>query len=422
MRSVGRLSAETLRNLFQFFRIKNIYHSNAIEGNQLDHGETRLVVEQGLTITGKSLRDQAEARSLAHALDYLEELAQLDRPIVQTDVSQIHKLVLTGVDDQEAGKYRTAEVKISGSDYSPPRPEEVAIQMMGLSDWLKSSTETIDDENAIPIACAAHAWLAQIHPFIDGNGRTARILMNLLLMRGQYPIAIISKEERTRYYDALEESQVANLSPFVNLVYESVLESLEVYEQAAEEQRQRGQWIEAIADRLGAPERTRQTNEYEVWFRAMDLFREHFRVISTMLYEAAEGLYRVYFKEFGQLDLDKYLTLRVRQQAKRTWFFRVDLVRQTQSARYLFFFGWANHALREKSPVTLHIAREDPPGSFYYQALRDMPTPVPTYTEIGYDIQRERFACVDSFGHVHEANVEQIVKQFIGDIARDFGA
>ena len=422
MRKVGRLSPETLRHLFEFFRIKNIYHSNAIEGNQLDQGETRLVVEQGLTITGKSLRDQAEARSLAQALSYLEDLAQIDRPVVQADIRQIHRLILTGVDDREAGNYRSVEVKISGSEYAPPRPEEILRQMTDFSDWLRVSTETVDDRNAIPIACAAHAWFVQIHPFTDGNGRTARILMNLLLMRNSYPIAIISKEERTRYYDALEESQGANLSPFIHLVYESVLESLEIYEQAAKEQRQLGQWVEATADRLGAPERTRLSNEYEVWYRAMDLFREHFRVIAAMLDQAAGGLYRVYFKEFGHLDLNKYLALHKGQSAKRTWFFRVDLVRGSQSARYLFFFGYGSIQTRSKTPVVLYIAREDPPGSFYYQRLRDADAPmISSFTEIGYDINSERFVRIDHYDRMNEANVEQIARQFVDDVVRQFG-
>ena len=423
MREGGPLSPDTLEHLFDFFRIKNIYHSNAIEGNQLDLGETRLVVEQGLTITGKSLRDQAEARSLAKALDYLEALARSDRPVVQVDVRRIHKLILTGIDDQEAGNYRTVEVKISGSDYSPPSPEEVPPQMTDFSDWLKSSTETANGSDAILIACAAHAWFAQIHPFIDGNGRTARILMNLILMRNRYPIAIISKEERSRYYDALEESQVSDLSPFIHLLHESVLESLEIYEKAAEEQRRRGEWIEDIADRLGAPERIRRTNEYEVWYRAMDLFRAHFRDISGKLDDAAGGLYRVYFKEFGSLDLDKYQTLSGGESAKRTWFFRIDFVRGGQSARYLFFFGFAGYSMRRRTLVTLHIARENPPGSFYYEKLRDISAPgVPSFSEIGYDIQSERFVYVNLNEDIHEANVEFIAREFITELTKQFGA
>ena len=183
MREVGELSPDSLRHLVQLFRIKNIYHSNAIEGNLLDQGETRLVVQEGLTISGKSLRDQAEAKNLAQALDYLDDLARDDRPVNQTDVRQIHSLILAGINDEEAGKYRQLEVKISGSAYEPSQPDSVPPQMGEFSDWLQLATQNHVEENPIVAACAAHAWFAQIHPFIDGNGRTARIIMNLILMR-----------------------------------------------------------------------------------------------------------------------------------------------------------------------------------------------------------------------------------------------
>ena len=424
MREVGKLSSDSLRHLSQLFRIKNIYHSNAIEGNLLDQGETHLVVQEGLTISGKSLRDQAEARNLAQALTYLEDLAQNDRPVSQTDVRQIHKLILTDINDEEAGSYRRVKVKISGSAYEPPQPESVAPQMTDFSDWLLSVTQNLEEEDPIVAACAAHAWFAQIHPFIDGNGRTARIIMNLVLMKKGYPIAIIEKEERARYYDALEESQIANLSPLLYLVAESIEDSLEAYELAAEDERKRGEWIAEIADRMAVPERTRQTNDYEVWYRAMDLFREHFRVVAEQLDEAAQGLYRVYFKEFGKLELNKYLSLRLGQPARRTWFFRIDFVKPNFSARYLFFFGFGSYDVRATSPVTLHIAREDPPGSFYYVLLRDLTSPdTLSFVEIGYDIKTERFRCVTQEGRLYKANVEKTAQDFIRDVARiHFGA
>ena len=424
MREVGKLSPDSLRHLARLFRIKNIYHSNAIEGNLLDQGETRLVVQEGLTISGKSLRDQAEARNLAQALDYLEDLTQDDRPVNQTDVRQIHKLILADINDDEAGSYRRVVVKISGSAYAPPQPESVAPQMTDFSDWLQSVTADQEQENPIVVACAAHAWFAQIHPFIDGNGRTARIIMNLVLMKYGYPIAIIETEERARYYDALEESQTSNLSPLLYLITESIEDSLEAYEEAAKEERRRGEWIADIADRMAAPERIKQTNEYEVWSRAMNLFREHFRVVAQQLDEAAKGLYRVYFKEFGRLELNKYLSLRSGRRVKRTWFFRIDFVRPDVSARYLFFFGFGSYDVRATIPVTLHIAREDPPGSFSYMVLRDVTSlDVPSFSEVGYDIKTERFNSVSQEGRLHEANVERIAQDFIRDIARvHFGA
>ena len=136
LRAGGRLTPEVLHTIRKYFRIKNIYHSNAIEGNQLDVGETRQVVELGLTITGKPLKDQAEARNLAEAIDYLEDLAaNPDTPIREFDIRQIHELVLKGIDNANAGKYRTVPVEISGSEFKPPGPESIPALMADLGRW-----------------------------------------------------------------------------------------------------------------------------------------------------------------------------------------------------------------------------------------------------------------------------------------------
>ena len=206
MREQGRLSREVLYRIRKHFRIKNIYHSNAIEGNALAVGETREVVEHGLTITGKPLKDQAEARNLSHALDFLEELASSSTPITEHDLRQLHALVLHEI-TEEAGAYRSSAVSISGSDYSPPGPESVPAQMEDFGRWLSDVSVAGDTAFAgvsgLLVAAAAHTWFVTVHPFIDGNGRVARLLLNLMLIRHGYPIAIITKEDRLRYYDAL---------------------------------------------------------------------------------------------------------------------------------------------------------------------------------------------------------------------------
>ena len=246
MRATGALSPEVLNKLRKYFRIKNIYHSNAIEGNSLDVGETRLVVEQGLTLTGKPLKDQAEAKNLSAALDFLEELAgNPERPITESDVRQIHFLVLTGIDGANAGKYRTVPVEIGGPQFKPTGPEFVPSEMKLFGDWLQEASvpgTAFAPEEAILAASAAHTWFVTVHPFIDGNGRVARLLMNLMLMRFGFPIAVISRDDRLRYYDALEISQSSDLTAFVALVSECLEESLEEYEAAADEQGEAIEW------------------------------------------------------------------------------------------------------------------------------------------------------------------------------------
>src|SRR5262245_13607358 len=170
LRSAGRLTPDTLRHIRRAFRVKNIYHSNAIEGNRLTIGETRQVVELGLTITGQSLKDQAEAKNLAAALDLLEELASdAASPITEHSIRQLHAFVLRGIDDENAGGYRTVPVEISGSAFKPPGPEAVPPAMAELGKWLASAVVPGTDyatTKGLLVAAAAHTWFVTVHPFI----------------------------------------------------------------------------------------------------------------------------------------------------------------------------------------------------------------------------------------------------------------
>jgi len=422
LRSTGRLSPQVLGTLRKYFRIKNIYHSNAIEGNLLNVGETRQVVQFGLTLTGKPLKDQAEAKNLADALAYLEDLAgDSASPLTESDVRQIHFLVLKDINDEQAGKYRDTIVEISGSEYLPPSPESIKPQMEEFADWL-SKVSVHEDEfgkvEAILNAAIAHTWLVNIHPFIDGNGRVARLLMNLVLMRYGFPIAIITKEDRLRYYDALEESQTSNLSPFLVLLAESIHESLEEYERAVQEQREAEEWAQSIADQLGAKQQIRAENEYEVWRSAMDLLKSYFRQTAELIAESSPFAH-IYFKDFGTLELEKYINLRLGDSAKKTWFFRVDFRSGERAARYLFFFGYPSHYLRSETDVSLFVAREEPENSFNYERLELITSPnVPSLVELGYKAAEEQFIARLRSNSVRHGKVEIIGRKFFDEVVK----
>lgn len=417
MRSVGKLSKVALERIRRYFRIKNIYHSNAIEGNVLNVGETREVVERGLTLTGKPLKDQAEAKNLAEALDYLEELAtRVDQPITESDIRQLHAFVLKGINDENAGRYRTAVVEISGSAYKPPNPETISQQMEEFGTWLKRASLPAEDlgNNPLILAAAAHAWFVTIHPFIDGNGRVGRLLMNLLLMRHGFPIAIITREDRQRYYDALEESQSCDLTPFAALVRESLEESLEEYEAAVATQRDQQEWARSIASQFTRNERVRAQNEYEVWRAAMELLKSYFRQTAELLDQSAT-FGNVYFKDFGTLEFEKYASLAQGESAKRTWFFRIDFRSGPNSARYLFFFGAPSFTLKDRCDVTAHVAREETPYNFVRLEHLSAPN-VPDLLEVGYVPDEERFLA--RYRTVTRlVGVEEMGRQFINQIA-----
>lgn len=423
MRANGTLSSEALKRLRRFFKIKNIYNSNAIEGNILDIGETRLVVEQGLTLTGRPLKDQAEAKNLSEAIDFLEEMASdPSRSITENDIRQIHYLVLKNVRDSDAGKYRSVPVEIGGSQYKPPPPESIPAQMQQFSEWLAEASilnKQWKQEDAILIATAAHTWFVTIHPFVDGNGRVGRLILNLMLMRFGYPIAIITKADRGRYYDSLEISQSSDLTAAVSLVAECLEESLEEYEAAATDQREHQEWAQSIVGKLQQGERVRATNQYEVWRNAMELLKSVFKQTVEIM-DANAPLADIWFKDFGQLELEKYLALKGNSSAKRTWSFRIDFRSGERSARYLFFFGYPSFNFGRRSDVTLHLAREEPSGSFNYERLESISAPnVPSLIEIGYDAKKEEFLVrKKGNNNVTGMKAEKLCREFFEDVVQ----
>ena len=425
MRRSGKLTPEVLTSIRKYFRFKDIYNSNAIEGNQLSLGETKMVVREGLTIAGHSLKDHVEAKNLAQALDYFDELATSTDPLTAMELRQIHKLVLQDINDANAGAYRRVDVEITGSGYSPPGPETVPVEMQDLGDWLSSRTDPGHEyasRNGIVYAAAAHAKFVTTHPFVDGNGRVGRLLMNLLLMRYGFPIAVITKEDRARYYDALEESQATDLSPFISLVAESVQESLEQWESAAESQIESEEWGRSLADKLISKSLNIKQNEYEVWHSAMDLGRNYFRQTAVLLDSAAGPLGHVYFRDFGDLDFDKYIRLSQGESAKRTWFFRLDFATEQRNARYLFFFARPSSEMRSLGvTVSLLISKEMPPGSFFYELLEHVQEPnEPALRELGFIPDKQGFVARYASTTTRVGKIETIGKRFIEQVIKNF--
>ena len=209
------------------FEIEYTYESNKIEGNTLTLQETALVIEKGLTIGGKSLNEHLEAINHAHAIDFIKDLANEKQTITERDLLQIHKLILQSIDNQNAGKYRNVQVLISGAKHIPPQPFLVPKKMENLFIWYNENKTIL---HPIELSAEIHERLVTIHPFIDGNGRTSRLLMNLILLQNGFPIAILKGDinSRLKYYLALETAQTENnKQPFLDLITENVRETME---------------------------------------------------------------------------------------------------------------------------------------------------------------------------------------------------
>ncbi|MBN1208190.1 MAG: Fic family protein [Myxococcaceae bacterium] len=261
------LPAAAVQSVRHWFRVHHTYHSNAIEGNRLTLPETRAVLEDGITIQGKSLKDHLEAVNLAQALDFIESLAKAETPLGEQDVRAIHTLVLRGIEPENAGAYRHINVRISGTEHIPPDALHVPERMREFGAWLASDKP----EHPIVVSAIAHAWFETIHPFVDGNGRTGRLLANLLLMRQGYPAMVLRVQERARYYAALDTSHSGDLTPMVELTLDCVEQSLTEYERAAREAFEvQEPAIEYLAQRLGAPKETKAPPEFVRWKLAIE--------------------------------------------------------------------------------------------------------------------------------------------------------
>lgn len=218
------LAVKALAALDAWYDVELTYTSNALEGNTLTRSETAIVLEKGLTVRGKPLRDHLEAIDHRDALAFVRTLAASSEPIRETDIRAIHGLVLARSAPEEAGRYATTDRQVLGSTVRFPPPAEIPARMGDLARWLAAS------EPSPATAIEAHARLVTIHPFADGNGRTARLLMNLLLFRAGYPPLIVRPEDRPDYLDSLERRQLTgDGAAFATLLFDRLDASLERY-------------------------------------------------------------------------------------------------------------------------------------------------------------------------------------------------
>lgn len=220
------LSQAALRNLHDDLVLRWTYHSNAIEGNTLTLMETKVVLE-GITVGGKLLREHFEAINHRDAILYVEDVVRREEPLTEWQIRNLHRLVLKQIDDDNAGSYRKLNVTIAGARHVPPDMLQVPEQMAALLDWYDHEAS---DLHPVERAAQLHSDFVKIHPFIDGNGRTARLLLNLELLKSGFPAIVLPVERRLAYYQALDKAHVdGDLRDFVALVAECVRDGFAPY-------------------------------------------------------------------------------------------------------------------------------------------------------------------------------------------------
>jgi len=294
-----------VQNLEEWFLIELTYTSNALEGNTLTRKETAAVVEKGLTIGGKSLVEHLEATNHAKALTDIMALAGSKTfDLSENDILTIHNTILRGIDDENAGHYRSIPVRISGSPVVLPNPRRVPDHMQNFIAELTAE----NDKHPVELAAQAHYQLVTIHPFVDGNGRTARLLMNLILLQHGYPPALIRTRDRMKYISALEKAQLGgSIADYHKVIFDAANRSLDIY-------------LNAVT---GKDEKQVSKTPASPLLRIGQLAKETGESNATIRYWTKEGLLEV--SDTTEAGYQLYSPEMVK---------RVEMIRDLQSQRY----------------------------------------------------------------------------------------
>ncbi|MEI8646314.1 Fic family protein [Pseudoalteromonas sp. Hal040] len=355
LRSSGTLTEETLVKYYGARKFEQVAESNAIEGSTLSVGETELAVLKGITTTGHDPAYVKDAISLEKALVRLAEMAKNQDSVTEKQqLRELHEIILG--DRPSAGLFRQEPVRIKGADHKPPKTWEEVMDAM--DEWEKWSIES-QSLPAVVRATILHAWLAHIHPFIDGNGRTARAISNLELVRAGYPPIILRKKERDRYIEALAESDSGgDIRSFFELIIERADGALTGLELAAKQKQDYNPVIERI--------KQKQTNNLKIWETSVSLLVKTTQHYLDELLEQVGG--STYIKEFeSPLDLEDYLGLTKKQSVSRSWCFIVNVsVPGIEKLERLAYISYRQpqlfHHMGNKGGPAIYWSKKNPEG------------------------------------------------------------
>ncbi len=226
------------------------YNSNSIEGNSLTLQETYIVLNDGMTVKGKSLKEHFEINNHHKALDYLYQIVDKKQQLNCGSILDIHRFMLNNIEDLYAGRLRNGGVRIQGANFVPPNAQKVSALLDDLIDYVNKNPQQL---NVIELATVFHHQFVWIHPFFDGNGRTVRLAMNLILLNAGFPPAIILRNDRKKYYTALNSANKGNYSKLMLLMCQALERSLNIYINALPDSTQEYEEISTIVKEPGVP-------------------------------------------------------------------------------------------------------------------------------------------------------------------------
>jgi len=329
------LSGEVLEQIQKRLLGDRVYNSNAIEGNRLTLRETIQVLEAGAVVDVGRKRDAVEALNLEKAIAKVQ--AMVDDRKQWSNLStflDVHATLMEGVDDC-AGTLRNASVMIRGAKYQPPGEGQVRPLLDQFFEFLAEATEVAP----IVLATWTHWTIARIHPFLDGNGRMARLWQDLVLFGGGYTAAVIPVTDRNEYYGTLTAADAGDFKPMTRLIARCVISGLNLYLHAAREVDELQGWALEIVGETQARLEQQLELEYIRWKRAMEEVRDAFQRCATQITGASDGSVSVRLEPLPIIDQAAWENLRAGERTPRTWFFWLHFRRGETRIQYCFFFG-----------------------------------------------------------------------------------
>lgn len=317
------LSKEQEGMIMQKFRLDWNYHSNHLEGNTLTYGETKALILFGLTAQGKPLKDHFEITGHDEAVKWIEDIVKQERPLTESFIRELHTLLLKESYEKKSisaegiittrrisvGQYKTVPNHVltqTGEIFYFATPEETPAKMGDLMAWYQEE-QAKSDVQPILLAAEFHYRFIRIHPFDDGNGRTARLIMNFILMRFGYPPVIIRTDDKENYFNVLRLADAGNLEPFVEYIAQNLVHSLEIMLKGAkgesiEEPDDLDKEIALLEQKLkGIGEKIEKVKNIET---ILDFYDNSFERLSEVFVTACQKFNRFYEELDFQLRCD----------------------------------------------------------------------------------------------------------------------
>ncbi|MEP1096901.1 MAG: Fic family protein [Cyclobacteriaceae bacterium] len=332
------LSAELEANLKKQLLISQVYHSNAIEGNTLTIRETELILD-GMVINERPLKDEIEAKSLAKATDYLYKLIDGREALTKRTLLELHGLIMKDIPSIDHGCFRKQEVKIKESDHVPPHFNDVEPYVDEMFQWMNRNNHKYDP---LLMGAILHHWLTWIHPFSDGNGRVSRLFLNFFLLQKGYPEVVIKISTRDGYYNALIEADKGNISPMVELLTDTIRDSISIYEELVNEDERQKSWkskYKEISQSQYQKAKETHSFQYEVWKNQISVFKA---LLAENLREINDYLPNLTFniKEYEPLNFSQYLDILEDRKVSNTWYINLGVYDKSrhEGMGFIFFF------------------------------------------------------------------------------------